>query len=345
MRFNELDTGRIIRAITIIFFISLIMSLMASCFLMFVLIGGDSEFATRFAEFQQLIEENPDAPAEVVQDHINRLQEALVNTLSNPNAEVNVHYIVQWALSALITFYIAQRTARTASTPQQAMGYGLAIGIGTALSYGVLCVMCSPTTIVLRMVFFALLLGAGYSAGQVASQNLSPQTGAGPTMLRPGAPPRRSQDPSLPTGRRSTPTARPASPPRDPQIDYNMGVQAALDGRKAEARDHFTRVLQYQPRNVQAWLQLANLADTPDQAWTYVSQARSIAPDDPQVRDAVAIIWPQVEAQGKHQPPADARSSTGDRTDQDEVPPFDPDAQDDSPDAPSSPDDTDQPGA
>jgi hypothetical protein len=77
-----------------------------------------------------------------------------------------------------------------------------------------------------------------------------------------------------------------------------MGVQAAMGGRREEARQHFTRVLQMQPRNIAAWLQMANLADTPDQAWNYVQQARSINPADPAVMDAVNVIWPQVAASG-----------------------------------------------
>jgi hypothetical protein len=79
---------------------------------------------------------------------------------------------------------------------------------------------------------------------------------------------------------------------------------AALGGRREEARQHFTRVLQMQPRHVAAWLQLANLADTPEQAWNYIQQARSISPTDPAVIQAVEVIWPQVAANAEQQGPS-----------------------------------------
>jgi hypothetical protein len=85
---------------------------------------------------------------------------------------------------------------------------------------------------------------------------------------------------------------------------YNLGVAAAMGGRREEAREHFTRVLQDQPRNVAAWLQLANLADTPEQAWNYIQQARAINANDPAVQEAVNIIWPQVQANLQRKPPA-----------------------------------------
>ena len=87
----------------------------------------------------------------------------------------------------------------------------------------------------------------------------------------------------------------------DTTVAYNMGAGAALGGRKEEARYYFTQVTQADPRNVSAWLYLANLATTPLEAWSYVQQARAVAPDHPSVQQAVALVYPQV-SQG--QPPA-----------------------------------------
>jgi hypothetical protein len=45
---------------------------------------------------------------------------------------------------------------------------------------------------------------------------------------------------------------------------------------------------------VRAWLYLAHLATSPLEAWGYVEQARAIDPSNPQVVDAVEVVWPQV---------------------------------------------------
>jgi hypothetical protein len=94
----------------------------------------------------------------------------------------------------------------------------------------------------------------------------------------------------------------------NPDTFYNMGVIAALGGRRDEARQHFTRVLQMQPRHLQAWLQLANLSDTPEQAWNYIQQARAINASDPAVKQAVDVIWPQVAAHAAGQGAPHARA-------------------------------------
>ncbi|MEP7286337.1 MAG: hypothetical protein ABI947_11270 [Chloroflexota bacterium] len=75
---------------------------------------------------------------------------------------------------------------------------------------------------------------------------------------------------------------------------YNKGIAAILGGRRDEARSWFVEVTQTNPQHVEAWLNLANLATSPLEAWSYVQQARAIAPNNPSVQQAVNIVWPQV---------------------------------------------------
>ncbi len=77
-------------------------------------------------------------------------------------------------------------------------------------------------------------------------------------------------------------------------VAYSMGVAAVLGERREEARYYFVQVTQADPRNVGAWLYLANLATTPLEAWSYIQQARTIEPGNPAVLEAVTIVWPQV---------------------------------------------------
>jgi hypothetical protein len=77
-------------------------------------------------------------------------------------------------------------------------------------------------------------------------------------------------------------------------VAYSMGIAAVLGDRREEARYYFVQVTQADPRNVGAWLYLANLATTPLEAWSYIQQARTIDPGNPGVLEAVSIVWPQV---------------------------------------------------
>jgi hypothetical protein len=77
-------------------------------------------------------------------------------------------------------------------------------------------------------------------------------------------------------------------------VAFQMGVAAAAGGRNEEARYYFTQVTRADPRQVRAWLYLAHLATSPLEAWGYVEQARAIDPSNPQVVDAVEVVWPQV---------------------------------------------------
>jgi hypothetical protein len=78
-------------------------------------------------------------------------------------------------------------------------------------------------------------------------------------------------------------------------VAYNMGVAAALGGRREEARYYFVQVTQADSRHISAWLYLAYLATTPLEAWSFIQQARAIDPGHPAVQEAVGMIWPQVQ--------------------------------------------------
>ncbi len=78
-------------------------------------------------------------------------------------------------------------------------------------------------------------------------------------------------------------------------VAYSMGASAVMGGRREEARYYFSQVTQADPRNIGAWLYLANLATTPLEAWSYIQQARAVDPANPAVQEAVALVWPQVQ--------------------------------------------------
>ncbi|MCC7447837.1 MAG: hypothetical protein IT324_10485 [Anaerolineae bacterium] len=78
-------------------------------------------------------------------------------------------------------------------------------------------------------------------------------------------------------------------------VAYSMGASAVTGGRREEARYYFSQVTQADPRNIGAWLYLANLATTPLEAWSYIQQARAVDPANPAVQEAVAVVWPQVQ--------------------------------------------------
>jgi hypothetical protein len=271
MSFESLPFGKIIQTVIVIWIVSLMLGLVGSCLLVTTM---PQDMIKRFSNLLDMIGNSNTTP-----DQLNAEVESITHDYSS---ELNLQYGVQWSIAALTTLWFARRTARRAPTPAQAAGTGLIIGLGIAFTYGVACVMLSLGVILMRLVFFALFIAAGVVGGRLAGSDLEP------------APPP-SRDPLSQFG--PTPGYGGAvSPGSRPETYFNMGVQAALGGRREEARQHFTRVLQMQPRSTEAWLQLANLADTPEQAWNYVQQARSINPTDPAVMHAVDVIWPQVAA-------------------------------------------------
>lgn len=272
MTFQNIRPGRVMLAIVLIFVLSMGANLAVST--VYVL-----------ARFTDALD--PNATPQEQEDVLQQEVDALMTEMQNGSDAVTRLMLIQWALAAVIALGVTYFVVRTTATdPAQAVGYGTLIGLGVLLIYS-FCICGAVVNAGFKVVFLALIGIAGTLGGQWAGRNLkpavTPEIAVVPGMLT--ASPRTSGEFSAETY-------------------YNMGVQAALGGRREEARQHFTHAVQRNPRYVEAWLQLANLSDTPEQAWNYVQQARMLAPNHPAVKQAVAIIWPRVSANAaKREPP------------------------------------------
>jgi tetratricopeptide (TPR) repeat protein len=275
MTFQNIQLGRVVRAVLIIGFVGTMLSFgFCYCYLMSELMA-DVDPNLSFSEQQDQF-----------QTHTETLMEDIYQ---DPPPTLNVLFLIQLGLVVLVAFWMTLWAARPSESAQQAYGYAALVFLGVLFSYGLLVLARLPSSFVVKGLFFLALIGGCGIAGQVAGQRIG-------RYLPPA--------PVTPPGQGFPPHPASHLPPgANPQTYYNMGVQAALGGRREEARQHFTRVLQMQPRNIPAWLQLANLADTPEQAWNYVQQARSINPTDPAVLDAVNVIWPKVAANAAQHTP------------------------------------------
>ncbi|MEW6580374.1 MAG: tetratricopeptide repeat protein [Chloroflexota bacterium] len=283
MTFQGIRAGRVVQAVFTVFMVSLALSLLTSCLLMpFVSADMVERLSDLFASFNTSGSDQ--------EQQIEQFQ-ADVNAFAQDfESELTIYYAVQWTLVAAVTYIVAGRMARRATTPAQAAGYGLLIGAGVLLSYGAFCVVMTIAPGGIKLLYLILLVMAGYFGGRSGAGRLLPAEAIAPDRSKP-----------------KRPSFVPGQPGVRPEIFYNMGVQAALGGRRDEARQHFTRAVQGNPRYVEAWLQLANLADTPEQAWNYLQQARAISPDDPAVQQAVDVIWPQVAASAEAISPSRAQ--------------------------------------
>lgn len=291
MSLENVRYGRVLQAVMLVLVASMGLWFLFSCLLVPFI---PQEMATRFSDFFQLAVDPDTSP-----DQANAELQDLIHDYG---ATINLMYGAQWTLITLITFGIARRTARQADSPEQAVGYGILVGLGVVFSYGLLCVLLlSLASPILQFTFFVLFFAAGYLGGRAGSRRLLPPGTAVPPLLPGFGRPTPSPTPS-PGGYSGRTTGE------NPDTFYNMGIMAALGGRRDEARQHFTRVLQMQPRHVSAWLQLANLSDTPEQAWNYIQQARAISPNEPAVKQAVEVIWPQVAANAARQGPPRAQA-------------------------------------
>jgi len=283
MTFQGIRFGRVVQAVFTVLLLSLALSLLTSCVLMpFV----SSDMVERLSDL--LASFNSSGPNQ--EQQIEKFQTDVNAFAKDFEGELTIYYAVQWTLVAAVTYLVAGRMARRAAVPAQAVGYGLLIGVGVLISYGAFCVVMTIAPGIFKLLYLILLALAGYLGGRSAAGRLLPADTVLPDQ------PRLRQSPFAP----SQPGVR-------PEILYNMGVQAALGGRRDEARQHFTRALQGNPRYVEARLQLANLADTPEQAWNYIQQARAVSPDDPAVQQAVSVIWPQVAASAGQVSPSRAQ--------------------------------------
>lgn len=288
MTFRNINSGRVFRAVIIITAIASFLSF-GGCYCFLV------------TDVMNDIDANADMQSQqdVIQERVTDTVEAIYYEGKIPSG-LNTIFIVLFALIVALAFWQTFWAAAVAETPEQAMGYAVAVLSGVLLTFGGLLLIFGPVSIVLKGIFYMALVAASLLAGRMAGTRIdpnaprpAPQAGGGLFESFFGGPR---------TPRTPPPTApaqpRPGMAPGGPsaEVYYNMGVSAALGGRREEARQHFTRVIEQAPRHVPAWLQLANLADTPEQAWAYIQQARSINPNDPAVVHAVDVIWPQVAA-------------------------------------------------
>ncbi len=271
MTLQRVRLGLVIQAVFGIFIVSLGLSLLTSCFMVPFM---SQEMLDRFSDLLQTFADTDLGQ----QNQLRHFQEELSAFTDDYQDELTLQYAVQWTLVAAVTYAVAARVARRAESPAQAVGYGVLIGGGVLFTYGAFCVAMTIAFGVVKLIYLALFVSAGYLGGRAGGGRLRTQQ-----LEAPVSPVTVGYEFTAPTrgGIR-------------PEVYYNMGVQAALGGRRDEARQHFTRALQANPRYVPAWLQLANLADSPLDAWQYIQQARTLRPNDPAVQQAVEIVWPQV---------------------------------------------------
>ena len=306
MSFQNIIIRRVITAVASVWGLSILALFLVGCIMAPLL---PSAMADGLQNYLDAVSD-PDATPE----EMNAQRDAFWGDFSTP---ITVQYVLQWTAAVLATFWVARRSARQADSPEQAVGYGALIGGGVALTYGTICtclpsiVLAAPSLLAIVVLYLGFFVAAGYYGGRRAAPEITGKrvlTGTAPTFG------------GLP-GFGDLPPMAAAQDTTRAQTYFQMGVQAALGARREEARQHFTRVLQLQPRSVPAWLQLANLADTPEQAWNYVQQARALSPNDPAVRDAVAIIWPLVaQSAERREPPRNQPPYPGGQSDDAAVP-------------------------
>jgi tetratricopeptide (TPR) repeat protein len=292
MTFRNLQTNRIFRAVMIVVGVGIVVSFCACyCFLVIKLMPN--------------VDPNADMASQ--QDQLQRDAEKLFEDVyRNPSSDINLLFVAILGFVTLLTFWQAHWAALTTRTPEEAMGHAVAVGLGILLGYGALLFLFGPTLMVIKLLFYVGLIAVSAVAGRIAGQKISPDV---PAFAPAGGPVPGAFGPSVPL----QPGGQIGGGPRSgsPEVFYNMGVSAAIGGRRDEARQHFTQVIQLSPRHIPAWLQLANLADTPEQAWDYVQQARAINPNDPAVVQAAGVIWPKVAANAQAlaaSPPPDLES-------------------------------------
>ncbi|HWQ13774.1 MAG TPA: hypothetical protein VNL77_13310, partial [Roseiflexaceae bacterium] len=66
----------------------------------------------------------------------------------------------------------------------------------------------------------------------------------------------------------------------DSESILRLGIEAAREGNRAEARDLFTLLTRQDPDNVQAWLWLAGVAEGPEQRRAALEQVLRLEPDN-----------------------------------------------------------------
>ena len=281
MTFKEINFGRVVQAVMFIFGVSIGLYFLTSCAaVLFVsedMVDRLTQVSTDYNDYFSNPEGNNARQQELeteLRDIFTDYQGQLLGLI--------VLFCGQSLVILGITFWFARRAAKEATSRAQANGYGVMVGLGVAVILAAVCALINPLTLFAGFIFLAFIVVAallgGWQAGQRLDRTASPLAPSGsPDQMPPGM--------------------LYGAPGGDADVYYNMGVTAAMGGRREEARQHFSRVLQHQPRNIAAWLQLANLSDTPVDAWEFIQQARAINPNDPAVVQAANLIWPQVKAQ------------------------------------------------
>jgi len=66
----------------------------------------------------------------------------------------------------------------------------------------------------------------------------------------------------------------------------NQGIEAARDGDRTRARALLLRVTENEPRNEEAWMQLASISEYPEELMIFLSNALDINP-----RNELAAEW------------------------------------------------------
>lgn len=72
------------------------------------------------------------------------------------------------------------------------------------------------------------------------------------------------------------------------------GIQAARDGNKAQARQLLLQVTELDPSQEQAWLWLAGVTPTPQEAVTYLETALALNPHNPQAQEGLRWLQSQL---------------------------------------------------
>ncbi len=299
MTFQNLQMNRVLRAVAIVSFLGIVLS-------------GCGCYGYLIAQVMPEVDSTANMTTQQEQMQA-KLEPLLREVYEDPPTDLNIIFAIQLGFLLVLALWQANWAAQQSDSPQQAVGHGLIVSLGILITYGALVLFFAPTSLWIKLGFAIGLIGVGWWGGQIAAQNLHKTKRTAP--FQPATPFGSPIPGGLPP---SSPLyGAPASPGMNPDIVYNMGVSAAMGGRPDEARQHFTRALQINPRFIAAWLQLANLATTPEEAWNYIQQARALNPADPAVVQAVGVIWPQVARRAK------AASQTSASPD-DVPPPFDP---------------------
>ncbi len=172
MTFQDVKIGRVVQSVALIFVISIVLYFVLYCSTLLMVTGMMERFEELGNMYMDMIDEDADQDV-VIQD----LQNEFDDVVAEYRTELYVQNIMQWSLAVLVTFIFARRGARkAASSPEQASGYGLLIGLGSMMTFGALCMMCNDLVaqFLVRVMFMGFMVGAGYLGGRSGGSSLDP---------------------------------------------------------------------------------------------------------------------------------------------------------------------------